>query len=172
MENEPWMIKAPFYGKWSMTVTAKNSARKQRVMIESLAGIENTVDGLVGQSIAEINFPQWYVLILSTEGGPGANASRIRRVPGVISPDGLIATLYSDDVPAGGADGDFNDLIVQFTYLNPEVNPPGVPPYEFTVPSGSFRPTRPGRDKPRCTCECACSCGPQKRSRRKRGCGC
>lgn len=170
MADEPWIIKAPFYGKWSMKVIGKNSTRKQRVMIESLAGIENTVDGVVGQSIAAIDFPFWYALILSNDGSPGANASRIRRLPGVVAPDGLIVTLRSDDVPAGGPDGDFDDLIVQFTYLNPVVNPPGVPPYEFTVPSGSFRPRLPGRDKPRCAYECVCTCRTPKRTRRQCRC--
>src|SRR4029453_2976275 len=145
------MIKAPFYGKWSMKVIGKNAARKQRIVIESMAGIEQTLDDVVvGQSLAEIDFPHWYALILSTDGGPGAQASHIRRVPWVVDPHGLLITLYSDDVASGGVvDEDFDDLVVQFTYLNPEVNPAGVPRYPFIMPRGRVRPPRPGRDKPR-----------------------
>jgi hypothetical protein len=157
MANEPWVIKAPFYGKWSMKVTGKNSPRKQRMLIESTSGIEQTLEDVaVGQSIANIDFPLWHVVILSSDGGPGSNASRIRRVPGVIEPDGLIVTLHSDDVVGSGGDEDFNDLIAQFTYLNPEVNPAGVPHYPFNMPPGAFRPARPERDKPRHRCECVC----------------
>src|SRR4029450_10254651 len=59
------------------------------------------------------------------------------------SPDGLIITLYSDDVIGAGGDEDFNDLIVHFTYRNPEVNPAGVPRYPFIMPPGRVRPPRP-----------------------------
>ena len=160
---DPWVIKAPFYGKWSMKVIGKNAAREQRIVIESTSGIEQTLTNVaVGQSIAAIDFPQWWTLIMSSEGGPSSTASHIRRVPGVIDPDGLIITLYSDDVASGGViDDDFDDLVVQFTYLNPEVNPAGVPRHPFIMPPGKVRPPRPGRDKPRNKCECVC-CGRQR----------
>ena len=73
--------------------------------------------------------------------------------------------LEFEDFDNGG-DRDFNDLVVQFTYLNPEVNPAGVPRYPFIMPPGRVRPPRPGRDKPRNKCECVCKCG------RNRRCGC
>jgi len=164
---EPWVIKAPFYGKWSMKVIGKNAARKQRIVIESTTGIEQTLDDVVvGQSLAEIDFPLWWALIMSTDGGPSAQASHIRRVPGVIDPDGFVITLYSDDVGSGGVvDEDFDDLVVQFTYLNPEVNPAGVPRHPFIMPPGRVRPSRPGRDKPRHKCECVCACRGNQRCR-------
>ena len=159
MANEPWVIKAPFYGKWSMKVTAKNSARKQKMLIESPQGIEKTLDDVtVGQSLADIDFPLWYVVILASSGGSSSNASRIRRVPGVVTPEGLVNTLYSDDIDGAGGDEDYNDLIVQFTYQDPEVNPPGVPHYPYLLPPNRIRPERPGRTPPRHSCKCECSC--------------
>ncbi|HMG52823.1 MAG TPA: hypothetical protein VK601_05070, partial [Kofleriaceae bacterium] len=134
-------IKIPFYGKWSMTVVGKNADFLQRVLIEESLASDGAVPGVVGQSVAEIDGERWLVLVESS-GTNGATwqASRIKRVPGVISPNGLIVTIYSDDVVPGGSDGDFDDLILQFTYLNPEVNPPGATPYPFTLPVDSFRP--------------------------------
>lgn len=161
MANEPWVIKAVFYGKWSMKVIGKNSARKQKMLIESPQGIEKTLEGVVvGQSLADIDYPEWYVVILSSGDGPGGSASRIRRVPGVIDPEGIIVTLHSDDIIGAGGDEDFNDLIVQFTYQDPEVNPAGVPRHPFLMPPNRIRPDRPGRRKPQHPCKCSCSrCG-------------
>jgi len=167
MAND-WLIKVPFYGKWSMKVIGKNADFKQRVVIEESLSSDGFVDGVVGQSVPAIDGPKWLVFIESSgNNGTSWNASRTKRVPGVISPDGLVVTLFSDDVVTGGSDSDFNDLIVQFVYLNPEVNPPGVPPYNFTVPPESFRPTLPP-DKPKCRCECTCR--KDKRPRRKCNC--
>lgn len=151
------MIKVPFYGKWSMKVIGKNADFQQRVMIESSLASDGAIPGVVGQTVAAIDGARWFAFIESSSTGASWQASQIKRVPGVISPDGLIVTLFSDDVVPGGSDGDFNDLIVQFTYLNPDVNPPGSPPYSFTLPPDAFRPSLPRRPcgccEPRCSCQ-------------------
>ena len=62
----------------------------------------------------------------------------------------------------GGSDGDFDDLVVRFVYLNKDVNPPGAEPYPFTLPGDAFRPRLPARN-PTCGCVRACTCAKARR---------
>lgn len=162
-----------FYGKWSLLVIAKNAAFDERVSIAGSAGSDGPVAGVAGQTVAAIDGTAWQAdMEWSSDGGASWYPSRIRRIPGVTAADGLIVTLYADDNTPDQGDGDFNDLIVQFIYLNRQVNPvgPGVPPYSFTLPQTSFWPQRGGGGKPSpCGCECICTCRPR---RPKRSCKC
>jgi hypothetical protein len=153
-----------FYGKWSLTVIGVHAAFQERVRIAGSEGSDGPVAGVVGDTIAAINGTVWEAFMeWSSDGGANWFPSRIHRTPGVTPADGLIVTLNADDNTPALGDGDFNDLIVQFTYLNREINPVGPPPYSFTLPPSSFRPQPPGT---RCRCECICTCRPTKRSKR------
>lgn len=162
-----------FYGSWSLVVIGKNAAFEERVRIAGSTGSDGPVAGVVGQSVAEIDGASWQAdMEWSSDGGANWYPSRVHRIPGVTSADGLIVTLYADDNTPEKGDGDFNDLIVQFVYLNRQVNPVGtVPPYSYTLPPSSFWPGRGGnRGSGRCRCECVCTCRPKKRP--KRPCSC
>jgi hypothetical protein len=164
-------IKVPFYGKWSLSVIGKNAEFQQRVVIEGSLASDGVIGGVVGQHVAAIDGKQWWAFVESSSDGASWTASRLLRVPGVLSPEGLIVTLFSDDVVPGGSDGDFDDLIVQLVYLDPEVNPPGPPPYSFTLPPSAFRPSLPTRGTG-CGCRCApiCSCRAKRPARKRGGC--
>jgi hypothetical protein len=72
--------------------------------------------------------------------------------------NGWTVTLYGDDSVVPPQD---SDVTVQFVYLDPLVNPhPSPPPYNFTLPPGSFWPQRP---PPLCECCCKapCCCRPR-----------
>ena len=151
-------IKIPFYGPWSLAVIGKNADFLQRVVIEESLASDGPLSGVVGQTVAAIDGERWTVSVeSSSDHGATWRASRIRRVPGVIAPEGLIVTISSDDAVPGGSDGDFDDLVVRFVYLNKDVNPPGTEPYPFTLPGDAFRPRLPARN-PTCGCPRACSC--------------
>ena len=49
---------------------------------------------------------------------------------------GMVITIYADDAPGAGADGDFNDLVVECTCDDPILQPPKVrqPPLDLTIP--------------------------------------
>jgi hypothetical protein len=129
------------------------------------------VAGVVGESVAAIDGSVWDAYMeWSSDGGANWFPSRIHRTPGVTPANGLIVTLNADDNTPTLGDGDFNDLIVQFTYLNRQVNPigPAQPPYSFTLPPTSFWPPRPGNgDSGSCCCEWDCTRCRAKRSKRR-----
>ncbi len=68
----------------------------------------------------------------------------------------LFVCCDSEILDVGLTTPDFNDLVVQFVYLNPQVNPPWSPPYGYTLPPSSFRPPRPCLNPPGCNCPCCC----------------
>ena len=159
-----------FYGKWSLNVVAKNAAFQERVRIAGSAGSDGVVAGIAGQGIAAIDGSAWEAIMEWSSDGTNWFPSRVHRIPGVTATEGLIVTLYADDNTEALGDGDFNDLIVQFVYLNPVVNPVGgTPPFSYTMPQSSFWPPRV-HPRPRCECECVCTCRSAKP--RRRGCGC
>jgi len=159
-----------FYGKWSLKVIAKNADFGERVRIAGSAASDGIVAGIAGQSVAAIDGSAWQADMQWSSDGANWFPSRIRRIPTVTTAEGLIVTLFADDNTPEIGDGDFNDLIVQFTYLNRDVNPsaPAAPPYSFTVPPGSVRPQRPPHEPGHCNCVCTCCRG----TRTKRGCSC
>jgi hypothetical protein len=163
-----------FYGDWSLVIVSKNAAFDERVRIAGSAGSDGVVNGVTGQAVASIDGTSWQAFMeWSSDGGANWYPSRIRRIPSVTSADGLIVTLYADDNTPDKGDGDYNDLIAQFVCLNRKVNPlgPGVSPYSFTVPKGSFWPPRGSGKLPgSCGCECVCTC--RKPKARKRRCNC
>jgi hypothetical protein len=156
-----------FYGKWSLVVLAKNAVFQERVRIAGSLASDGPIAGVAGTSVAAIDGNAWQAFMeWSSDGGATWHPSRIHRLPGVTPTAGLIVTLNADDNTPALGDGDFNDLIVQLTYLNRQVNPlgPSLPPYSFTLPPGAFRPRPPGGvhggDR---GCECTCTCRPAKR---------
>ncbi len=164
-----------FYGKWSLIVTGLNASFAERVRIAGSLASDGAVAGKVGTTVAAIDGSSWQAFMeWSSDGGATWHPSRIHRNPGVNPTDGFIINLNADDNTPALGDGDFNDLVVQFKYLNPEINPPAPvpPPYGFTVPPASFRPPPPGGGLglPRCSCECVCTCRPAKRLKRSRCC--
>ena len=160
-----------FYGKWSLTVTAANGTFQERVRIAGSQGSDGSVPGVVGNGIATIDGTTWqaYMEWTSDGGTTWENNLITVRMPGVTPQDGLIVSLYASVLFRGPLRGNLNpdyfNLVVQFNYLNREVNPSGTTPYSYTLPSGGFRPKRPSR----CHCECICTCHPAKRSK---GCKC
>jgi hypothetical protein len=153
-----------FYGSWSLLVLSKEASFEERASISGSAASDGIVAGVEGDAIANIDGDAWTVeLEWSSDGGASWHPSRIRRTPQVVAGKGLVVTLGADDNTPELGDGDFNDLVLEFVYLNAVVNPPGVGarPYEFTAPAEWFWPKRPspaekGGDG---GCCCSCRCG-------------
>jgi hypothetical protein len=163
-----------FYGEWSLVIVSKNAAFEERVRIAGSAGSDGVVNGVAGQGIPDIKGSSWQAFMeWSSDGGANWYPSRIKRIPSVTSAEGLIITLFADDNFPGQGDGDYNDLIAQFVYLNRNVNPlgPGPSPYNFTLPKSSFwPPLGPGPRPDACECECICTCRKPKRPKRRCRC--
>lgn len=159
-----------FYGKWSLVIVSKDADFQERVRIVGSSGSDGVINGVAGQGVASIDGASWQAFMeWSSDGGTNWFPSRMRRTPSVTAADGLIVTLGADDNTQELGDGDFNDLVAQFVYLNREINPvgPGPSSYSFTAPATSFWPARPG-GKPVCSCQCVCTC--QKAKPRKGRC--
>lgn len=152
-----------FFGKWSLAVVGNVEEFEQRIRIVGSAGSDGIVAGTVGTQVAAIDGAAWQIYQeRSSDKGVTWIENIIQRVPSVTPQNGLIVTLYGDDSVVLPQDSDFS---VQFTYLNPVVNPPGptTPPFNFTLPAGSFWPPRPTPKPRECCCcrerESACRCG-------------
>jgi hypothetical protein len=157
-----------FYGKWSLNVTGNVGEFGQRVRIQGSLNADGNLAAPIGAQIAEIDGAAWEVYLeRSGDGGATWQENLVQRIPTVTPQNGLTVTLYGDDsvVPPQAS-----DVTVQFVYLNPQVNPPPVPPpFNFTLPPGSFWPQRP---PPLCECCCKapCCCNPRVLRGKPRGC--
>jgi hypothetical protein len=154
-----------FYGKWSLTVISKSASFQERVRISGSLASDGPVAGIAGQQVAAIDGASWDAYMeWSSDNGVTWYPSRIHRLPGVTPQNGFVVQLRADDNFPNLADNDFNDLVVQFIYLNPQVNPAPdyPPPFSFTLPAGSFYPQSPAPKEPE---HCCCCCG-------KRRCTC
>jgi hypothetical protein len=147
-----------FFGKWSLDVVGNVLEFDQRVRIQGSLNADGTLAAPVGAQIAEIDGAAWQVYLeRSGDGGATWQENLVQRIPTVTPQNGLTVTLYGDDGVVAPQD---SDVTVQFVYLDPQVNPhPSPPPYNFTLPPGSFRPQRP---TPICECCCKlpCCCRP------------
>ena len=148
-----------FYGKWSLDVTGNILEFAQRVRIQGSLNADGDLAASVGAQIAEIDGAAWQVFLeRSRDGGATWQENLVQRIPTVTPQNGWTVTLYGDDSVVPPQD---SDVTVQFVYLDPLVNPhPSPPPYNFTLPPGSFWPQRP---PPLCECCCKapCCCRPR-----------
>jgi hypothetical protein len=158
-----------FYGKWSLKVTGNVGEFDQRVRIQGSLNADGNLNATIGAQIADVDGASWNVwLERSADGGATWQENVVQRIPTVTPQNGLTFTLYGDDSVVPAPD---SDVIVQFVYLDPQINPhPSPSGFGFTLPPSSFRPPRP---LPLCDC-CAktpCVC-PSHSSRkyRKRCC--
>jgi hypothetical protein len=143
-----------FYGQWSLTVIGNIHEFLQRVVISGSIANDGPFPAPLGAQIANIDGASWQVsLERSADGGATWQENLLQSIPGVTPQQGLIVTLYGDDSVVPAAD---SDITVVFQYMNPVVNPPGAPPYPYTLPPGSFRPPRPCLKLPGCGCTCCC----------------
>jgi hypothetical protein len=147
-----------FFGNWSLDVTSNDQAFSQRVQIQNSANADGVLAAYVGAQIASIDGSEWQILLeRSSDGGATWQHNQILRTIAVTPQNGLTVTLYGDDSDSLVPGVDTN-VIVELVYLNQQINPhPAVPPYNFTLPSGSFWPQRPANPceccgKPRCCC--------------------
>jgi hypothetical protein len=144
-----------FYGKWSLEVIGNVGEFDQRMRIVGSIASDGIVAGTIGTTVPQIDGAGWNVFMeRSADGGVTWQTNLVQRIPSVVPPVGLIVTLYGDDDIVPPLD---SDITVRFVYLNPQVNPPGVPPYNYTLPPGQFRPKRPPKVCP-CCCQCECKC--------------
>lgn len=127
---------AIFYGNWSLRILTKMADFDQRVVIVGSANSDGPVGGIPGHFIEEIKGERWSAeLEWSSDGGATWQPSVVRRTMLVTASEGLIVLLAADDNTEGNRDQDFDDLVVQFTYLDPAANPKTpTAPFDFTVP--------------------------------------
>jgi hypothetical protein len=148
-----------FYGNWSLDVTGNVGEFDQRVRIVGSLNADGILAAPLGAQIPEIDGSAWQVFLeRSGDGGATWQENVVQRVPTVTPQNGLTVTLYGDDAVVLPQD---SDVAIQFVYLNQQVNPPPVPPpFNFTLPPGSFWPQRP---PPLCECCCKapCCCHPR-----------
>jgi hypothetical protein len=126
-----------FFGNWSLLILSKDAAFAERVTIAGSDNSDGSIDGVAGQTLAEIRGDEWTAeMEWSSDGGVTWHPSAIRRTMSVTDTDGVIVTLGADDNEPAARDGDFNDLVSVFAYLDPEVNPPGPVGggFDFTIP--------------------------------------
>jgi hypothetical protein len=157
-----------FYGKWSLDVTANVGEFAQRVRIQGSLNTDGNLTAAIGAQIAAIDGAAWEVYLeRSSDGGATWQENLVQRSPTVTLQNGLTVALYGDDSVVPPQD---SDVTVQFVYLNLEVNPkPIPPPFNFTLPPGSFRPQLPPR-RCECCCKVPCCCSPRVPKGRRRIC--
>jgi hypothetical protein len=153
-----------FYNNWSLTVTtvALPPGVQTRVLIAGSQASDGTYPGVVGEQVASINGNSWQVSLQSSnDNGANWGEGETLRNPSVTQQNGIIVTLTAI-FPAFR--GTVPEFVVQFVYLNQQVNPqgPAQAPPVFTLPAGSFWPKLPGREPQACCCCCGkpmCGCG-------------
>jgi hypothetical protein len=137
-----------FFGTWSLLIQSKDAAFAERVTISGSENSDGSIDGIAGQFIPEILGDEWTAeMEWSGDGGATWHPSAIRRTMAVTDADGIVITLGADDNEPAARDGDFNDLVAVFTYLDPSVNPVGPPGggFDFSIPEEWVRQ---GPDQP------------------------
>jgi hypothetical protein len=146
-----------FYGSWAPLILTTGVKYPERVMVSGSNGSDGPITGPLGVTLPAISGNAWQVDIEYTaDGGATWSPSPSTRDVVVTPADGLLVALFSFyDTSAKLIEG----YDIHFVYLNPQVNPKGSPPYGFTLPSSSFRPTPPNVGngnmnccKPKCTC--------------------
>jgi len=130
-----------------MRVQSKDAAFEERVTISGSDNSDGSFPGTPGVMIPAIRGDEWAVeLEWSSDGGATWYPSAIRRTDGVTDADGLVVVLGADDNVPAARDNDFNDLVVQFVYLDQAANPPPpAKPYDFTIPRDWLRRAEPDR---------------------------
>lgn len=109
-------MQVPFQGKWRGTVTGRNAAFSQRVVVSGAASGNGAYNGVVGNSFV---FEDGRVeLQWNNNSGSGWQPSGIISAVGMSSPLVVFASISADDNFPDERDGDYDDLIVWFEYLD------------------------------------------------------
>ncbi len=105
-----------FQGKWRGAVTARDAAFGERVVVSGAKSGNGAYNGVVGNSfifedgLVEL---QW-----NNNAGSGWQPSAIISSVGMTSPLVVFRTISADDNFPDQRDGDFNDVVVSFEYLD------------------------------------------------------
>lgn len=99
-------------GTWSVSVKSKSAAWDQRFIIQGSDGVDDTYTGETSTPPVLVTGEQWGVTIENNPSGPiGWRPSRARLV-GFRVESGLFKVDIESDDGGGGADEDFNDLVL------------------------------------------------------------
>jgi len=108
-----------FQGKWNIRVIGKNAGFDQRFVIGGAASGNGAYSGTVGTT-AIVDGNNWTIRLEWNNGtGSGWRESAVARVDGLLTPIVRYADLGADDNFAAQRDGDFDDLKVRLTSLDP-----------------------------------------------------
>jgi hypothetical protein len=109
-------MKVPFKGKWRGTVTGRNAAFSQRIVISNATSGNGAYNGVVGNSFVFENGEaelQW-----NNDSGSGWQESAIISSIGMTSPLVVVTFISADDNFPANRDGDYDDLQVSFEHLD------------------------------------------------------
>ena len=122
-----------FYGPWRVEVVGGDATRPQRFTITGSDNADGSYPGTLGSGV-DVDGAEW-VVTLEWKDHAVFRPSAIAKTATYDVFRGLVVTLGGDDL-TGGGDRDFNDLIVQLTSNDPDLNPapPSTNPYDFSFP--------------------------------------
>ena len=105
-----------FQGKWRGTVTAREAAFGERVVVSGAKSGNGAYNGVVGNTFV---FEDGLVeLQWNNNAGSGWQPSAIISSVGMTSPLVVFRTISADDNFPDQRDGDFNDVVVSFEHLD------------------------------------------------------
>lgn len=125
-----------FFGAWNVVVTAKDADFSERYVIRGSDQSDGAYDGVPGTGPGRVEGEEWSIeMEWNNNVDSGWRPSGVARTQASFDViDGLQVTLGADDNDEPHRDGDFNDMFLTLTSLDPGLQPlPGGPP-EYTLP--------------------------------------
>jgi hypothetical protein len=128
-----------FHGPWSVAVIGKSSNLAQRFVISGSDNADGGYPGEVGTSIG-VTGDTWSISLEWLDGRQFRPCD-VRVSSGYDLFKGPHVTLAADDLGPGGGDADYDDLVLELGYENPDLDPmrPDHRKMEFTYPKDHWR---------------------------------
>ncbi len=124
-------------GKWQITVTEREAAWDQRVVIHGSANADGAHPGIVGTSFEADGDSPWSLTIEHNDGSGWAESLTDRTMIAVSGTDIHFAVLSEDIVTQPG--GDYNDLVLEVRKVGPIIEIP-IRPYAVRTDTFQMMP--------------------------------
>lgn len=113
------------HGPWRVHVLRKDAAYNQRYIIEDSARMDGEYPADVGVNDLDVGGPQWSIRCeWSRPDSPGDwFPSDLRRLAWATTEQGLFLEIGVDDNHPDQRDGDFDDVVLQISNLEPSLHP-------------------------------------------------
>lgn len=126
-----------FYGQWDIRVLSKDAWFSQRIVITGSGAADGDYVANPGGGPGSVSGTRWTLHAeWNDNASSGWQPSAMRRTAAYTLADGLVVTIGIDDNTEAARDGDYNDVVVVATSLDPKHTPmhPLAAPLDFTVP--------------------------------------